>query len=135
MRPGLWEVGCSPCFLRRCLIWVAVDTLAPAKGTTNHLFPLFAETSGIAYFEPTGRFVMRASLRVLAALLIFVPVTRRVGAILGLLVPAGLAALVVQLMMLQVHDTGGHGGRGRGRHHSVSRTPAILFYLIARAAR
>ena len=43
-----------------------------------------AEASGIAYFEPTGRFAFGV-LEVLAALLIFVPVTRRFGAILGLL--------------------------------------------------
>lgn len=122
---GSWVLAL---FLAAMLIWVAADTLAPAKGTTNHLFPLFAETSGIAYFEPTGRFVIGA-LEVLAALLIFVPVTRRVGAILGLLVLAGLAALVVQLMMLQVQipvDTVGEGGAVT----TASSDASALFYLI-----
>ena len=106
---GSWVLAL---FLAAMLVWVAVDTLAPAAGTKNHLFPLFAETSGIAYFEPTGRFALGV-FEILAALLILIPPTRRIGAFLGLLLMALLAALVVQLMMLGVQipvDTVGEGG-------------------------
>lgn len=122
---GSWAIAL---FLAAMLIWVAVDTLAPAAGTKNHLFPLFAETSGIAYFDPTGRFVI-GGLEVIAALLIFVPATRRVGAVLGLLLTAGLAALVVQLMMLGLQipvDTVGEGGVVT----TTSSDASALFYLI-----
>lgn len=121
---GSWVLAL---FLTAMLIWVAADTLAPAAGTKNHLFPLFAETSGIAYFEPTGRFVIGV-LEIIAAVLIFVPPTRRIGAFLGLLLMAVLAALVGQLMMLGVQipvDTVGEGGKV-----ATSETDAsMLFYL------
>ena len=122
---GSWVVAL---FLAAMLVWVAVDTLAPAAGTRNHLFPLFAETSGIAYFEPTGRFAFGA-LEILFALLVILPVTRRAGAILSLLLMTALAALVIQLMMLQIQvpvDAVGEGG-------AVTTTltdPGALFYLV-----
>lgn len=121
---GSWVLAL---FLAAMLIWVAVDTLAPAAGTKNHLFPLFAETSGIAYFEPTGRFAIGV-LEIIAALLILVPPTRRIGAFLGLLLMAVLAALVVQLMMLGVQipvDTVGEGGKVATGETDAS----MLFYL------
>jgi hypothetical protein len=115
-------------FLAAMLIWIAIDTLAPPAGTKNHLFPLFAETSGIAYFEPSGRLAFGA-LEVLIAVLVFVPATRRVGAILGVLLLAVLAALVGQLMMLQVQiqvDTAGEGGAIT----TAMSDPGALFYLV-----
>ncbi len=121
---GSWVLAL---FLAAMLVWVAIDTLAPATGTRNHLFPLFAETSGIKYFEPTGRLVAGA-LEILAALLILIPFTRRVGAFLGLLIMALLAALIVQLMMLGVQvpvDTVGEGGKVTTSQADAS----MLFYL------
>ncbi len=115
-------------FLAAMLVWIAVDTLAPAAGTKNHLFPLFADTSGIAYFEPTGRLVFGA-LEVLIALLVLIPVTRRVGAVLGFLLLGALAALVGQLMMLQIEipvDVVGEGGAVT----TSSSDPGALFYLV-----
>ena len=115
-------------FLAAMLVWVAVDTLAPAVGTRNHLFPLFAETSGIAWFEPTGRFVFGV-LEVLFALLLLIPLTRRFGAILSVLLMTALAALVIQLMMLQIQipvDTVGEGGAVT----TTDSDPGALFYLI-----
>ena len=115
-------------FLATMLVWIAVDTLAPAAGTKNHLFPLFADTSGIAYFEPTGRLVFGA-LEVLIALLVLIPVTRRVGAVLGFLLLGALAALVGQLMMLQIGipvDVVGEGGAVT----TSSSDPSALFYLV-----
>lgn len=122
---GSWVLAL---FLAAMLVWIAVDTLAPAKGTANHLFPLFAETSGIKYFEPTGRFAAGV-LEILAALLILIPFTRRIGAFLGLLITAVLAALVVQLMMLGVQvpvDTVGEGGKITTTQADAS----MLFYLV-----
>jgi hypothetical protein len=121
---GSWVLAL---FLAAMLIWVAVDTLAPAAGTKNHLFQLFADASGIAYFEPTGRFALGV-LEIIAAVLIFVPPTRRIGAFLGLLLMAVLAALLVQLMMLGVAipvDTIGEGGKVTTGDSDAS----MLFYL------
>lgn len=122
---GSWVIAL---FLAAMLVWVAVDTLAPAVGTRNHLFPLFAETSGIAWFEPTGRFVFGV-LEVLFALLLLIPLTRRFGAILSVLLMTALAALVIQLMMLQIQipvDTVGEGGAVT----TTDSDPGALFYLI-----
>lgn len=120
-----WVLGL---FLAVMLLWVAADTLAPQPPAKNHLFEVFRAASGIAYFEPLGRFAVGA-LEVLAAVLILVPVTRRFGAILGFLVMLFLAALVVQLVMQGIPvpvDTIGEGG-------VVSTTntdPSGLFYLV-----
>ena len=115
-------------FLAAMLIWIAVDTLAPPTGTKNHLFPLFAETSGIAYFEPSGRLAFGV-VATLIGVLVFVPVTRRFGAILGVLLLAAFTALVGQLMMLQVQipvDTIGEGGAVT----TAMSDPGVLFYLL-----
>ena len=115
-------------FLAAMLVWIAVDTLAPAAGTKNHLFPLFAETSGIAYFEPTGRLAFGA-LEVIIALLVLIPVARRVGEIFGFVLLAALAALIGQLVMLQIAipvDVLGEGGAIT----TSSSDPGALFYLV-----
>ncbi len=122
---GSWVIAL---FLAAMLVWVAVDTLAPAVGTKNHLFPLFADTSGIAWFEPTGRFAFGA-LEVLLALLLLIPLTRRFGAILSVLLMTALAALIIQLMMLQIQipvDTVGEGGAVT----TTETDPGTLFYLV-----
>lgn len=122
---GSWAIAL---FLAAMLIWVAIDTLMPPAGTKNHLFEVFRDSSGISYFEPTGRFGA-GILAVLAAVLIFVPVTRRVGAILGVLILAVLAGLLIQLMMLQITipvDTVGEGGVVT----TTESDPGTLFYLV-----
>ena len=122
---GSWVIAL---FLAAMLVWVALDTLAPAVGTRNHLFPLFAETSGIAWFEPTGRFAFGV-LEVLLALLLLIPLTRRFGAILSVLLMTALAALIIQLMMLQIQipvDTVGEGGAVT----TTQSDPGALFYLV-----
>jgi len=122
---GGWVIAL---FLAAMLVWVAIDTLAPPTGTKNHLFQLFADASGIAYFEPTGRLAVGV-LEVLVALLVFIPLTRRFGAILGVLLMTGLAALIVQLMMLKVDipvDVIGEGGAVT----TATTDPSALFYLV-----
>lgn len=122
---GGWVIAL---FLAAMLIWIAVDTLAPPTGTKNHLFQLFADASGIRYFEPTGRLVAGA-LEILVALLVFIPFTRRFGAILGVLLLTGLTALVVQLMMLNVEipvDVIGEGGAVT----TTATDASALFYLM-----
>lgn len=95
---GSWVIAL---FLVVMLAWVAMDTLAPQPPAKNHLFEVFAASSGIALFEPTGRFGVGVLL-VLSALLILLPFTRRIGAVLAVLLTAGLAFLIVQLMMQQI---------------------------------
>jgi len=122
---GSWVLGL---FLAVMLLWVAADTLAPQPPGQNHLFEVFRATSGIAYFEPLGRFATGA-LEVLAAVLILVPVTRRFGAIIGFLVMLFLAALIVQLVMQGIPvpvDTVGEGGVVS----TADTDPSGLFYLV-----
>ncbi len=120
-----WVIGL---FVAVLLIWVAADTLAPQPPMQNHLFEVFRETSDIAWFEPAGRFAI-GIVMVLAALLIVVPVTRRAGAILGALVAAGLAALVIQLMTLGIKVPVDQIGDA-GAVTTVETDPSALFYLL-----
>lgn len=122
---GSWVLGL---FLAAMLLWVAADTLAPQPPAQNHLFAVFRETSGVAYFEPLGRFGVGV-LEVLSALLILVPFTRRIGAILGFVIMLLLAALVVQLVIQGIKvpvDTIGEGGLVS----TAETDPSGLFYLI-----
>lgn len=122
---GSWVLGL---FLAIMMFWVALETLAPQPPAQNHLFEVFRSASGIAYFEPLGRFVVGV-LEVIAALLILLPFTRRAGAILGFILMLFLGALVVQLVMQGITvpvDAVGEGG-------SVTTTetdPSGLFYLL-----
>ncbi len=122
---GSWVLGL---FLAVMLFWVALETLAPQPPARNHLFEVFRATSGIAYFEPLGRFAVGA-LEVLAGLLILAPFTRRAGAILGFIVMLFLAALVVQLVIQGISvpvDTIGEGGGVS----TVETDPSGLLYLL-----
>lgn len=115
-------------FVTVMLLWIAAEALAPQPPAKNHLFEVFRESSGIAYFEPMGRFAFGV-LEVLTALLVFIPVTRRVGAILATLVLLALGALVGQLMMLGIKvpvDSIGEAGV-----ITTSTDPSGLFYLVA----
>ncbi len=122
---GSWVLGL---FLAIMMFWVALETLAPQPPAQNHLFEVFRSASGIAYFEPLGRFAVGV-LEVVAALLILLPFTRRLGAILGFVVMLFLGALVVQLVMQGITvpvETVGEGG-------SITTTetdPSGLFYLV-----
>lgn len=114
-------------FVTVMLLWMAAEALAPQPPAKNHLFEVFRESSGIAYFEPLGRFAFGV-LEVLVALLVFTPVTRRVGAILATLLLLGLGALVGQLMMLGIQvpvDAIGEAGVV-----TTSTDPSGLFYLV-----
>lgn len=114
-------------FVTVMLLWVAAEALAPQPPAKNHLFEVFRDSSGIVYFEPLGRFAFGV-LEVLVALLVFLPMTRRVGAILATLLLLGLGALVGQLMMVGVKvpvDAIGEAGVV-----TTATDPAGLFYLI-----
>jgi hypothetical protein len=115
-------------FVAVMLLWVAAEALAPQPPAKNHLFEVFRESSGIVYFEPMGRFVFGA-LAMLVALLVFIPMMRRAGAILATLLLLGLGALVGQLMMLGIKvpvDTIDAVGVV-----TTSTDPSGLFYLVA----
>jgi uncharacterized membrane protein len=83
------------------LLWIADQTLFPAGPERNVVFPTLADASGIALFEPTGRFVT-GLLEVLAAVLLILPWTRRAGALLAILVVAGAVAAQVLWLGMQV---------------------------------
>lgn len=78
-------------FLAAMLLWIADLSLfgPPEK---NIVFPRLVEESGIYLWEPTGRYVVGLA-HVLAALLLVIPWTRRIGAILAFLVAAGAVAM------------------------------------------
>lgn len=115
-------------FVAVMLVWVAAEAIAPQPPAKNHLFEVFRDSSGIAYFEPTGRFAFGV-LAILIAVLVFVPLTRRVGAILSALLMAGLAALVGQLVMNGIPvpvDT----ITATGEVSTSSTDPSALLYLV-----
>jgi hypothetical protein len=85
---GSWVLAL---FLTIMLLLIADQTLFPATPAKNVVFPLLAQNSGIPLWEPTGRLLVGLA-DVLAALLVFVPFTRRLGAILAFLICAGAAA-------------------------------------------
>jgi hypothetical protein len=110
------------------LVWMAVDALAPQPPARNHLFEVFRDSSEIAFFEPTGRFVFGV-IGVLVALLVLIPPTRRIGAILGALLMLAMAGLVVQLMMQGIPvpvDT----VDATGKLTTTDTDPSTLFYLV-----
>lgn len=115
-------------FVAVMLVWIAAEAIAPQPPAKNHLFEVFRESSGIAYFEPSGRFAFGV-LEILTAVLVFVPVTRRVGAILSALLMAGLAALVGQLVMNGIPvpvDT----ITATGEVSTTGTDPSALLYLV-----
>ncbi len=81
-------------FLAIMFLWIADLTLFPPSPEKNVVFPALVEYSGIAWWEPTGRFAVGV-LDVLAAILLLLPLTRRLGAILAFLVAMGGVAVHV----------------------------------------
>lgn len=104
---GSWVLAL---FLAAMFLWIADQSLFPGEGQ-NIVFPMLAEKSEYYLFEPTGRLAV-GLLEVLAALLIFIPWTRRLGAGLGLLIAGGaLAAQFVWIgMALPTPDGKTDGG-------------------------
>jgi hypothetical protein len=82
---GSWVLAL---FLTVMFLLIADQTLFPATPAKNVVFPLLAHNTGIPLWEPTGRMAVGLA-DVLAALLVFVPFTRRIGAILAVLICAG----------------------------------------------
>lgn len=123
---GSWVIAL---FLAVMLFWMSAELLAPQPPARNHLFEVFRDTSGIAYFEPSGRFAFGV-LAALAALLILVPLTRRAGSILSTLLLGVLVVLVGQLMMLGVPLPVDQIAEG-GTVATVETDASALFYLVA----
>jgi hypothetical protein len=84
-------------FLAVMFLWIADQSLFPETASKNVVFPMLREKSGIYLFEPTGRYVTGLA-HVLAALLMLLPWTRRLGAILALLIAGG--AVGAQLLWI-----------------------------------
>lgn len=91
-------------FLAALLLWIADFHLFPGEGE-NVIFPLLAERSGIALWEPTGRFLVGMA-HVLAALLVFIPWTRRLGALLAGLIAAAAAAMHLSWLGVELPTEG-----------------------------
>lgn len=88
-------------FLAVMYLWIADLTLFPVEPSKNVVFPSLAAESGFALWEPTGRLVVGA-LDVLAAVLLILPFTRRLGAVLALLIALGAVAVHVLWLGLSV---------------------------------
>jgi len=78
-------------FLAAMFLWIADLSLFPATAGKNVIFPMLAEKSEYYLFEPTGRYVV-GLLHVVTALLLIVPWSRRIGAILAFLIAVGAIA-------------------------------------------
>ena len=105
-------------FLAVMFLWIADQSLFPPSASKNVVFPLLREKSGIYLWEPTGRYVIGLA-HVLAALLMILPWTRRLGAIFALLIASGAVAVhVVWLGMSVPTETG-----------AVTTDGGQLFYL------
>lgn len=124
-------------FLAVMLVLAATDILAPRPPGGNHLFEVFRDASGVAYFEPTGRFAAGV-LAVLAALLMLVPVTRRIGAILGFLITVAIVALLAQLVVQQIPIPVDAMVKGADGKEALQTTPTdasqLLYLTIGLAA-
>ena len=89
-------------FLAAMFLWLAdFMLLQPPAAGAGPVFSALATNSDIPQFEPTGRFAVGV-LQVLAAILILLPWTRRIGAILGVLISAGAIAMTAQMVMLGI---------------------------------
>jgi hypothetical protein len=85
---GSWILAIA---LAGLLLWIANGMLFPDPPESNVLFPTLAKQSGMAIWEPTGRFVI-ALAQVLAAILLLVPFTRLLGAFIALAISGGAVA-------------------------------------------
>ena len=84
-------------FLAAMFILIANEILFPDSPEENVVFPSLVAYSGMSLWEPTGRFVIGVAHPV-AALLLFIPWTRRLGAIFAIVLSGGaLAAHVLWL--------------------------------------
>jgi hypothetical protein len=89
-------------FLAAMFLWLAdLMLLQPPANGAGPVFSILADSSGIAYFEPSGRLGV-GIVEVVAALLLLLPFTRRIGAILGVLIAVGAVAMAAQLVMLGI---------------------------------
>ena len=86
---GSWVLAL---FLAVMFLWIADLSLFPPSEARNVVFPRLVETSGYYLWEPTGRYVVGIA-HVVAAVLMIMPWTRRVGAILAFLIAAGAVAI------------------------------------------
>jgi hypothetical protein len=107
-------------FLAVMFLWIADLTLFPPSPAQNVVFPALVEYSGFAWWEPTGRFAVGV-VEVLAALLLLLPLTRRMGAILALLIALGAVAVHVLWLGVELPVEAGSTDTDGGQ----------LFYLAA----
>lgn len=78
-------------FVAAMFMLIANEILFPDSPEENVVFPLLVEYSGMTLWEPTGRFLVGVAHPV-AALLLFIPWTRRLGGILAIVLCVGALA-------------------------------------------
>jgi hypothetical protein len=110
------------------LLWVADGLLFPAAPEANVLFPTIADRSGMALWEPTGRFAV-ALAHVLAAILLVIPFTRLLGAFLALAVSGG--AVATHFLWLRQEVASGASGADLGMLLYIAVAAAVMSLLIA----
>jgi len=85
-------------FLAAMFLLIADRTLFGGARGGQAVFSVLRDASGFSLFEPTGRLVVGA-VEALTALLLLLPWTRRIGAVLGLLIGLGAVAMAGQMVM------------------------------------
>lgn len=124
---GSWALAL---FLAVMFLWIADLSLFPPSEAKNVVFPLLAEESGIYYWEPTGRYVAGLA-QVLAALLMIIPWTRRLGAILGFLIAAGAVAVHLLWLGMAVPVEKGSATTDGGQLFYLAIALAVASLLLA----
>jgi len=124
---GSWALAL---FLAVMFLWIADLSLFPPSEAKNVVFPLLAEESGIYYWEPTGRYVTGLA-QVLAALLMIIPWTRRLGAILGFLIAAGAVAVHLLWLGMAVPVEKGSATTDGGQLFYLAIALAVASLLLA----
>lgn len=110
------------------MLWVANGLLFPATPEANVLFPTLAERSGVALWEPTGRFTI-AIAHVLAALLLVIPFTRLLGGFIALAISGG--AVATHFLWLREEVAAGATGADLGVLLYLAIAAVVMSLLIA----
>ena len=124
---GSWVLAL---FLAVMFLWIADLSLFPPTEAKNVVFPRLVEMSGIYLWEPTGRYVIGLA-QVLAALLMIVPWTRRIGAILGFLIAAGAVAMHLLWLGISVPIEKGSTATDGGQLFYLAIALAVASLMLA----
>lgn len=85
---GSWVLAL---FLAVMFVLISWEILFPDTPEANVVFPTLVAYSGITLWEPTGRFIVGLA-HPIVALIVFIPWTRKLGAILSVVLSGGALA-------------------------------------------